>query len=66
MEEKVQFIKIFDKKTAEQLLNSGFSYVKEQENKSDVYVFPLDSDLLELFQSMYNDKEFVCENKLRF
>lgn len=60
-----QFLKILDQKLAEQLKASGFLYVKEQENKKDVYVFPLDSKLVKLINSL-NVDEFVCESKLRF
>ena len=63
----MQFVKIFDKETAQELIESGFSYMLEKQNNQDVYVFPMDSKLMSLFQTKFSvQPEFACETKLRF
>lgn len=60
------FIKVLDKKTADQLMSVGFSYMTEKFNNQDIYVFPRTSELMELLKSLFSDNGFVCESKLRF
>lgn len=59
-------IKIFDEKTANELVECGFSYAIEQRNKQKIYVFEATEELLTLLQSQYDSKQFICENKLCF
>lgn len=62
----MSFIKILDKKTAEELISSGFSYMKENYNNQEIYVFQNTSELMELIKSLFSKSGFVCESKLRF
>lgn len=60
------FIKIFDEKTAQELIKGGFSYVTEHCNKQTVYAFTATDELLQFINSLYDCKGIIQEGKLRF
>lgn len=60
-----KFIKILDKKTADMLIKSGFSYLKEKTNNENVYVFIITDDLVNSLSQIIT-VNYVVENKLHF
>jgi hypothetical protein len=71
MENKVNFIKIFDKQIAETLINGGFLYIKEKVNDNqDVYTFEKSDALIkklgEISASSFETKVFVEDGTLNF
>ena len=51
---------------ANKLASFGFSYMKEQINNNDVYVFTHSQDLMKCLQNDFSKCEFFFEKKLRF
>lgn len=60
------FIKILDSEIAHMLKKSGFSFMKEQINGTDVYVFQNTQELVNLLESSFSSKDAVLDNKLNF
>lgn len=63
---KKNLIKVSNPSAAEKLKSLGFSYIKEQINKIDIYVFTTSSELLEVLNKNYNKSDFFFDNKLHF
>ena len=59
-------IKISSSSVAEKLKALGFSYIKEQINKTDIYVFTTSAELLNVLNKNYNKSDFFFDNKLHF
>lgn len=63
------FIKILNKEVAQQLVQSGFSYVIERINNEEVYVFTADEKLIAELHSNFSknaNKDYIIDNKLHF
>lgn len=59
-------IKVVNPDVATKLSALGFSYIKEQIGKQDVFVFAMNDDLCKILNSKFSKSDFICENKLRF
>lgn len=59
-------IKILDSEVALMLKESGFSFMKEQINGTDVYVFQNTQELVNLLESSFSSKDTVLDKKLSF
>lgn len=59
-------IKILDSEVALMLKESGFSFMKEQINGADVYVFQNTQELVNLLESSFSSKDTVLDKKLSF
>lgn len=59
MEQKINFIKIFDEEIATTLCNSGFSYIQEKVNDNQaVYVFEKSPELTDLLGTLFSDERY--------
>ena len=61
-----QFIKILDQTTALKLAESGFSYMIENVNNMNVFVFVHSDELMKELQINYANEGILWDDKLRF
>lgn len=59
-------IKVIHADKAKYLAELGFSYIKENINNQDVFVFTSNPEIIKYLQSNFNKSDFVIENTLRF
>ena len=59
-------IKVINADKAKYLAELGFSYIKENINNQDVFVFTSNPEIIKCIQSNFNKSDFVIENTLRF
>lgn len=59
-------IKLSNLSVANELKSLGFSYIKEQINKQDIFVFTYSPALLEFLNKNYSKSDFFFDNKLHF
>lgn len=59
-------IKVINADKAKYLAELGFSYIKENINNQDVFVFTSNPEIIKYLQSNFNKSDFVIENTLRF
>lgn len=59
-------IKVINADKAKYLDELGFSYIKENINNQDVFVFTSNPEIIKYLQSNFNKSDFVIENTLRF
>lgn len=62
----MNLIKVLNPETAKELAGLGFSYIKEQINKQDVYIFQGTPELIAHMSKNYSNKDYIKENKLSF
>jgi len=59
-------IKVLNPELANELVNLGFSYIKEQINSKDVFCFTFNKEILNYLQNNFNKRDFIFENTLKF
>ena len=60
------FIKVVNPDVADYLASLGFSYIKEQINKQQVFNFQKNEQLLIMLNQKFSNKDFFIDSKLRF
>lgn len=61
-----EFIKIADSNIANKLKMLGFTYMIENINNQDIFVFKVNKELIAIINDKFFTNNFIYENKLRF
>lgn len=59
-------LKVWNSDVANYLIAEGFTYMLEQINNKQVYVFAVPDEVLAKIQGLFDAKDFFIENTLRF
>lgn len=59
-------LKVWSPEVANRLITDGFTYMLEQVDNKQVYVFAVSDDVLAKLQGLFDAKDFFIENTLRF